>query len=58
MGDPRSTDALWTLVNFKDDRDYPQDALLRHQAMSALLRIALAANQRQSRAGKAKMMLN
>ena len=45
VGDPRSSEALWTLVNFTDDRYYPADALLRHEAMAALLRIALATHR-------------
>ena len=33
---------LWPLVNFRVDSYYPNDALMRHTAMQALLRITLA----------------
>jgi hypothetical protein len=39
--DPGTTPQLWSLVNFRDDRFYPNDELVRHAAMSALLWIAL-----------------
>ena len=45
VGDPRSTEALWPLLNFSDDCYYPADALLRHEAMAALLRIALTTHR-------------
>jgi hypothetical protein len=45
VGDPHASAALWQLVNFRDDRFYPADALVRHEAMAALLRIALATHR-------------
>lgn len=49
VGDPRSSGELWRLVNFSDDRYYPEDALMRHEAMAALLRIALATHRPRPR---------
>jgi hypothetical protein len=45
VGDQHASAALWQLVNFSDDRFYPADALVRHEAMAALLRIALATHR-------------
>ena len=57
VGDPRSSEALWTLVNFTDDRYYPADALLRHEAMAALvLRIALATHRPPPRPKKTMVL--
>lgn len=39
--EPRVEQELWSLVNFRDDRFYPDDARIRHAAMSSLLWIAL-----------------
>lgn len=41
VGEPRTKQQLWSLVNFRDDRLYPDDARLRHTALSSLLWIAL-----------------
>ncbi len=56
VGDPRSSEALWTLVNFTDDRYYPADALLRHEAMAALVRIALATHRPPPRPKKTMVL--
>jgi hypothetical protein len=49
---PGSMDGLWQLVNVHDDRYYPEDALIRHQAMASLLWIALAAHRPPPRPAK------
>jgi hypothetical protein len=56
--EPRTGDGLWQLVNFRDDRYYPQDALMRHQAMVSLLRIALAAHRPPPQAPKTMAALS
>jgi hypothetical protein len=56
VGDPQSAGELWGLVNFEDDRYYPEDALLRHEGMVALLRIALAAHRPPPRPRKTMAM--
>jgi hypothetical protein len=45
VGDSSASAALWPLVKFANDRYYPQDALMRHEAMAALIRIALATHR-------------
>jgi hypothetical protein len=39
--EPRVKQDLWSLVDFRDARLYPNDARVRHTALSSLLWIAL-----------------
>jgi hypothetical protein len=50
VSDPRTRDSLWKLAMYRDARYYPRDAILRHTAMVALLRISFASLRRPQRA--------
>jgi hypothetical protein len=45
LPEPRTSEDLWPPVNFHDDRYYPHDALMRHQATASLPWIVLAVHR-------------
>jgi hypothetical protein len=54
--DPRNKEALTRLVNFRDNRFYPTDAVMRHAAMNALVAMALTAFAKKQAAQPAPVM--
>jgi hypothetical protein len=45
MGETSARDDLLRLSTFRDDHFYPDDALIRHAAMTSLVRLALLASK-------------